>query len=361
MKLLVGQTGAPTAVVNRSLWSFVATVATQAELLGCHGGPNGLVCGDWTAMSADFPRDAPGSVLGGGRRRMASEDIALIVENCSRQEVDGMALVGGNGTMSLLEAIQAEAQRRDVDLRVVGIPKTIDNDLAGVDAAPGYASAASFVARTVSAMGRDHAAMRSIEPVRIVETMGRSVGWLALAGTYPIDPGFQADLVLIPELGWDQDAFLEQVSDVLTRRGRVLIVVSEGVAPELTKAPVDAANHTTLITGGLSRVLADLVQDRLNLPARGEILGTAQRSATWAVSRYDADIAARSAQHAAQLLITGDQSGVMATPTGESVALSDVGGLVRSVPDHWRTTDPTHLSEFHDWLKPLIQPLIEEN
>lgn len=141
----------------------------------------------------------------------------------------------------------------------------------------------------------------------------------------------------------------------------MLIVVSEGVAPELTKAPVDAANHTTLITGGLSRVLADLVQDRLNLPARGEILGTAQRSATWAVSRYDADIAARSAQHAAQLLITGDQSGVMATPTGESVALSDVGGLVRSVPDHWRTTDPTHLSEFHDWLKPLIQPLIEEN
>lgn len=371
MKLLIGQTGAPTAVVNRSLGGFLtATAGHRVEFV--RGGPDALVDGNPHSKESGQSPDArtiasAGSWLGGGRRAITAADISTTVDRLVSEHVDGVALIGGNGTMALLNALAAEAGRQSAGINFIGIPKTIDNDLTGTDHTPGFPSAARFLARTVTDLGRDHAAMAAIERVRIVETMGRDTGWLALAATYARhDPEFAADLVLIPELAFSADDFLDRVRATVDAKGRALVVVSEGVAPELTSQPVHARNHTQLIHGGLSRALAGLVAERLSLTARGEVIGTLQRSASMSVSAIDDAEARAVGRIAGEWLVSDDgprQAMVCLSPDRDGgyrsryvpADLAEVGGIGRPVPDSWRHHEPTRLSSFHDWLEPLIE------
>ncbi|MFV0407156.1 MAG: 6-phosphofructokinase [Propioniciclava sp.] len=361
MELLIGHTGAPTAVLNRSVAGFIEE-ASDCRIRAFRDGPDGLLSGDWMPVEVSTLPDEsrPGSHLGGGRRSTTEADITKMVDRIESAGINALVLIGGNGTMALLHAIEAAAHRRGLALSCVGIPKTIDNDLLGTDPAPGYASAASFVARTVADSARDHAAMRSIEPVRIIETMGRSTGWLTLAGSFAFDSEFRAHMVWLPEQQWDPEAFLRHVDSCLSRHDRALVVVSEGVAPDLTEDPIQDSNHATLLRGGVARTLAALVSAALDVPARGEVLGTIQRSASWAVSRFDAEVARESGRRAAALVRAGT-SGVMADASGQPHPLGVVAGAVRSVPTRWRTPDPEDLSDFHAWLRPLISPLVHLN
>ena len=376
MKVLIGQTGAPTAVVNRSLGGFLGAVEGH-QVAVVRGGPDALVNGPHPLL-ADFAADevpgpetftAAGSWLGGGRRSIDARDVTAIVERLVTSEVVGVSLIGGNGTMALLVALAVETQRQGAEINFVGIPKTIDNDLAGTDHTPGFPSTARFLARTVTDLVRDHAAMAGVEQVRIVETMGRDTGWLALAATYARhDPGFAPDLVLLPELEFSAEEFLNRVAAVVEAKGRALVVVSEGVAPELSRQPIHDRNHTQLIHGGLSRALATLVAERLGLTARGEVIGTVQRSASSAVGAIDAREAEAVGRLAGEWLLAPDgPRDVMVSLTPDRspdyrsdftpVDLAEVGGVVRSVPTEWRHHDPTRLEAFHDWLQPLIDPV----
>ncbi|WP_129667253.1 6-phosphofructokinase [Phytoactinopolyspora endophytica] len=378
MRVLLGQTGAPTAVVNRSVAGFLRGAGPH-EVMVARGGPDALVAGRFEKLAdVGFPpgveRDG-GSWLGGGRRATSPADVDAIVTELERHCVDGIGLIGGNGTMALLAAVAGRARERAVGLRVVGIPKTIDNDLLGVDHAPGFASAARYLTTVLPDMARDHRAMTSVEPVRIVETMGRAAGWLALAATLPRDPEHPVHRVFTPEQAFDRDGFLRDVRALVGRHGRALVVVSEGYAPELTDAPVHATNHTTLITGGVARELAAMVASELALPARGEVLGVAQRCASALASGVDAVEAELVGYEAARLLIGSGSRvcgggpdgavmvGIERVPGAEYavtyplVPLNDVIGLTRTVPDRWRTSEPLDLRSFHDWLTPLVCPV----
>lgn len=370
MRLVIGQTGAPTAVVNRSVAGFLER-ACGHEVLLARGGPDALVRAALDPLLPDgLPADEVergGSWLGGGRRATTPTDVDAIVSGLAERGVEGLCLVGGNGTMALLDAVAQRAAERGVALRTVGVPKTIDNDLDGVDHAPGFASAARYVSTVVQDIARDHRAMTSIEPVRVVETMGRATGWLALAATLPVagDDEHVVHRVLLPELGFDVEEFLADVAGLVEGRGRALVVVSEGVAADLTALPVHAANHTTLLVGGVARRLAELVTTRLGLPARGEVLGVAQRCASHLVSAADAREAAEVGRLAAGTLL--DRSAPTAVMVGVQrrpgpgyrahhplVPLADVASRVRTVPERWRRRDPADLGDFHTWLAPLV-------
>ncbi|WP_022885824.1 6-phosphofructokinase [Glaciibacter superstes] len=374
MRLAIAQTGAPTAVVNRSLDGFLSA-SVGNDVVAILGGATGLLNDRVRAItradvsSSELQR--VGSWLGGGRFSVGENDLSAMVDTLVRHRVDGLAIIGGNGTMALLEAISKTASARGMALRCVGIPKTIDNDIVGVDHTPGFASAARYLARTVTDLARDQSAMGNVEPVRIVETMGRSTGWLALAASYARhDPEFAADLVLIPETTFELPHFLARVEDIVEQRGRALVVVSEGVAPELTLQPVHDTNHTRLIQGGISRVLAGEVRENLGFAARGEVIGTLQRSASTAISAVDAEEAKTVGAIAATWLTSGEHTDVMvgievadsATAAPETyvasftpISLGTVAGHVRAVPEMWRESDPQQLSTFYDWLDPLIR------
>lgn len=367
MRLLIGQTGAPTAVVNSSLRGFLEA-ASGHEVLALRGGPDGLVDGQFTPITLD---DVPvaaarqgGSWLGAGRRAVTTDDLDAALAVLAAHRIDGIALIGGNGTMALLRALADRAAAVNHPLCVVGIPKTVDNDLEGIDHSPGFASAARYLTRVVPDLARDHAAMSAVEPVRIVETLGRSVGWLALAATWHRDdPAHAPHLVLLPEVRFDRAAFLDRIADSVATHGRAFVVTSEGAAAELTDEPFEAVNHTRILLGGVSRVLARLVTTELGVAARGEALGMVQRSAGALASDVDRLEATEAGRQAAKLLAdraTGLMVGLHRVSdhpysTGyDPVPLARVAGRTRAVPARWRTTDPADLDSFHDWLEPLL-------
>jgi ATP-dependent phosphofructokinase / diphosphate-dependent phosphofructokinase len=368
MRLLIGQTGAPTSVVNASLRGFVEAAAVGHEVLAIRGGPDGLVDGRFRPVTvADLPGEVTrrgGCCLGAGRRAVTQDDLDVVLGVLAAHRVDGLALIGGNGTMALLHALGQRARAAGQPLCLVGIPKTVDNDLVAIDHSPGFASAARYLTQVVPDLARDHAAMSAIEPVRIVETLGRSVGWLALAATWHRDdPAHAPHLLVLPESLFDTDDFLGQVTNSLTRHGRAFVVTSEGAAGELTTEPFHATNHTQILMGGISRTLAGLVTAELGVAARGEALGMVQRCAGALASEVDRQEAAEAGRQAAKLL--GDQAtavmvGVQRTgsdpyTTGyQPVPLAEVAGQVRPVPPQWRTTTPTELGDFYQWLAPLL-------
>ena len=367
MRLLIGQTGAPTSVVNASLRGFLEGAAGH-EVFALRGGPDGLVDGRFTPVSlADVPPAVTGrggSWLGAGRRAVTSEDLDTAVAMLAEHRIDGVSLIGGNGTMALLRALTERAEAAGLPLRTVGIPKTVDNDLAAVDHCPGFGSAARYLTKVVPDLARDHAAMRAIEPVRIVETLGRSVGWLALAATWHReDPEHAPHLVLLPEVPFDRAEFLDRVADSLATNGRAFVVVSEGAASELTDEPFQAVNHTRILLGGVSRTLAALVSAELGVVARGEVLGMVQRCAGALASEVDRQEATEVGRQAARLLAdraSGVMVGLHRAATGpytaryDPVPLAAVAGQTRSVPEPWRTGDPNELNDFYEWLTPLV-------
>jgi ATP-dependent phosphofructokinase / diphosphate-dependent phosphofructokinase len=376
MRIAIGQAGAPSTVVDQTVLGIVEGLSGH-EVLAVRGGPDGLVNGVLDVVTLeDLPGPGPrgGSWLGAGRRSMTPEDVGRSVEVLVDHGVDALALIGGNGTMALLDAVANSAARLAPGLRVVGVPKTIDNDVLYTDHAPGFASAARYLTSVVPDLARDQHAMQGVEPIRVVETLGRAVGWLALAATWHRDdPEHAPDIVLLPELQLDEEAVVRRVDEVLTRRGRAFLVVSEGVRLGDECERFDAMNHTTLLHGGVARRLAAALSSVLGIQARGEVLGMVQRSASRLASVVDVREAFDIGLSAAGLL-TGRPSGaldisngteaVMVTIVREpsevyavrhaTVPLAAVAGRTREVPDEWRTDDPAALDDFYRWLAPLL-------
>lgn len=360
MRFAIVQTGAPTAVVNRSIRGYLDSMAGENVIFGV-GGPDGLVERSFSSVSSD-PQDLlrPGSLIGSGRRSVTSGDLTIICDNLLAENIKGLALIGGNGTMSLTAALAQEARTRNLPLSFVGIPKTIDNDLAVIDHSPGFASASRFLSQSITDISRDHEAMAGVEQVRIVETMGRDTGWLALAATYHRhDPAFKADLVLIPEIGFEEQWLLEEVETTLHNRGRALIVTSEGVAPHLTNQPVKERNHTQLIQGGLARKLAGLIADSLQVTTRGEVLGTIQRCSSAFIGTRDSREAEALGYAAGTWLKRTDPGGstmfgINGNDAVTQFPLEKIAGQIKSVPPRWQTSSLDKLEDFYDWLEPLM-------
>lgn len=360
-RVAVLQAGGPTAVLNTSLHGFVNATGDDVDLLAVHGGPAGLVAGhlgplDRGQVARDHRR--AGALLGAGRLPVGDEQLDRAVDNLVAHDVVGLALHGGNGTMSLALALSRRAADRGHHLAVVGVPKTVDNDLVATDRAPGYASAARFVARAVRDLADDQRAMGGLEDVRLVETLGRDVGWVAMASHLARREGVAPHLVLVPERPDSVDGVVEQVIELRRLHGPVTVVVAEGALPELLGHTFQQPTYDRPLLGGVSRLLADRLRDAAGHVVRADVLGMIQRSATAQVSpadRRDADAVGK----AAARVLADDRPGVMvgldrhgATTT---VPLETVAGTSRPVPACWLGPDPTSCpTDFLDWLAPLV-------
>jgi len=360
VRVLVGQFGGPTAVLNASLFGAWETLhAAGAEAVGVRGGARGLQAGDWPLLRGappDWLLTTPGAALGAGRQAVSPAEVGEVVLRLRGAGVGACLLMGGNGTMGLARALA------DAGLPAAGVPKTIDNDLAGTDHAPGYPSAAAFVAAATADLAADLRAMAGFEDVRLIEVMGRRAGWLAgaavLARRHPED---MPQRILLPEVPVDPDALAADVAALHRRDGSVLIVVAEGVCGRdgtpLGLQALDATGDTQVLGAAGGRLAAEL-RRRLPLTVRAESLGFLPRCLGSAAVGRDRAEARELGSRAAEALLAG-RSGVMAAiaPRRDAeeetryveVPLHEAAGRERPLPPGMRDLGPA----FRAWLLPL--------
>ena len=378
--LLIIQGGGPTAVFNASLAGIVTEALAQrriGRILGAHSGMAGLSRGDVLDLShlssGDLAaiRNSPGATLGSSRFKPTEEDLVRVVEHLRRLEIRHVIFMGGNGTMRGAEIVRAFCRAQQLDVQIMGVPKTIDNDIAATDRCPGFASAARFVAQSTLDLAMD---IRSLpQPVSIFETLGRDVGWLAASGTLASAHADDAPhLVLVPEVPFVQDTFLGYLDDVVRRLGWAVVIVSEGIAygdgtpvfQQETPGP-DGARNRPLI-GGVAQYLSGVVAANLGIRCRSEkpgLLGRSSMAYVAAQDRADAELVGRQgvrcllAGHTDQMVALLPLSGHAAC-SYELVSLAKAGGAPRSLPAEWLSHDRLAVNDaFRDYVRPLVGPL----
>ena len=378
-KLLVGQTGGPTAVINASLAGIIhAGQQRPGRILGMRHGLEGLfgqVWSDLTDLSAEqvaLLAQTPAAALGSSRYKLADGDYARALAICRAQGIDQLVLIGGNGTMHVCQQLAALARSEGVDLQVIGVPKTIDNDLMVTDHTPGYGSAARFLALAVRDTGRDLEAMNTFDDALILEALGRHTGWLAAAAALLREDDMDAPhLIYVPEIAFNEAAFVEEARQIHSRYGHVFVVVGEGIRYAdgtfvgQQNAPLDAMGRVLYSAAqGASTYLAALLRDHLGWqtrPLRPSLIG---RDFSACVSLVDRDEAFRVGVEAVRCLDAGD-SGVMVTlerAAGQpyaaqmgTVPLAEVAGKEKLLPRVYMNAAGTMVtSAFADYARPLI-------
>lgn len=378
--LVVGQSGGPTVVINRSLAGVLEEAAGSEKLARILGLANGIE-GALKEELIDLQRQpraiidgllsTPASALGSCRRKLSPQDYERILRVFRAHDVRFFLYIGGNDSMDTACQIEQMARLEQYDLRVVGIPKTIDNDLVHTDHCPGYGSVARYVAHTTMDIAADLRSMRTFMQVYVLEVMGRNAGWIAAAASLASRLGREIPLVLcFPEVLFDANAFLERVQRVQREHGYVVVVASESLraadgehlAGNGGVATVDAFGHKVL--SGVGDQLVALVREELGLASRSERPGTAQRSAMAHASPVDQQEAQEAGRAAVRLALAG-RSGVMVTLnrlasdpyqcTTGAVALEEVASRERLLPEEYLDSFGVQPA-FRAYAEPLIGP-----
>jgi 6-phosphofructokinase len=376
--LVVGQSGGPTAVINCSLLGVVEEALKQPSIGSVLGLVNGIE-GAIEENLLDLDRQpasileglcrTPASALGSCRRKLSPADYERILEVFRAHDIRYFLYIGGNDSMDTCLQMESLARAEGYDLRVIGIPKTIDNDLPHTDHCPGYGSVARWVAQSVMDIGKDLLSMRTFMSVYVLEVMGRNAGWIAAAAGLANRPNDPLPLVIcLPEQPFNRAQFLEQVSQRHREFGCALVVTSEAlrsaggqlVADEAAATVVDAFGHKVVY--GAGDFLARMIQGELGLKCRSERPGTVQRAATACVSPVD-QAEAREAGRAAVRLALADRSGLMVTLerlssepyrcTTGAVPLQDVASRERLLPSEFMAPFGV-TSAFLSYAAPLI-------
>lgn len=358
--------GGPTAVWNASLAGLVLEsrrVAGLPRLYGARWGMAGLLREEWVDLEAQPEElvarvgETPGSAIGSSRHAMQEDDYGRAAEVLRRNEIRVVFLNGGNGTMRTARRLQEAAGER---VQVIGIPKTIDNDIPGTDHTPGYGSAARFFAHAARDAGEDNRSLPS--PVMVLETLGRDTGWItaatALARTLPDDA---PHLTYLPERPIALEAICGHVRAIVAKWGRCVITVCEGQKDELGN-PFGAdvqrdRDGRQRLAANLGHTLAGLIQERTGLRTRSEKPGLTGRSSGVLASERDrADAfacgaaAARAAREGARgCMVRLDHSG----ETG-LVSLEQVTPGLREFPQEWINAEGNGVTkEYLEWVRPL--------
>ncbi len=326
--LAVGQSGGPTAVINATLVGVLQEARTHAAIENVYGlrhGVEGLLKEDLMDLGGagddllERIRTTPAAALGSCRRKLRPDDYARILEVFRAHNVRFFLYNGGNDSMDTSQRIADLAEREGYELRVIGVPKTIDNDLMYTDHSPGFGSAARYCALSVRDMGRDVEAMAGYDRVALYESMGRHAGWLTAASClgkeHEIDP---PHLVYLPEVPFSEERFLDDVSRCFVKFGFATVAVAEmlktaeGEIVGLSEATVNSDSFGHIIVAGSANYLARRVRERLGIKARANRPGTLQRSSMIAASTVDREEAYRVGQAAVREAL-GGASGVMIT------------------------------------------------
>ena len=384
--LLVGQSGGPTAVINGSLYGVLTESIRHPESIGrvygMRNGIEGFLEGhyvDLTARLSEKEQQAllytPGAFLGSCRYKLPEEltdpVYPRLFEAFLGMNIGYVLYIGGNESMDTVSKLSRYAASVHSDIRFIGIPKTIDNDLVLTDHTPGFGSAAKYVASTVREICID-ASVYHTESVTVVEIMGRNTGWLTAACA--LARRFENDnpvMIFLPETPFDQEAFLSGVSEQLRLRKNVTVCVSEGIRDkngtficEYSGAQgTDAFGHRMLT--GCGKYLENLIRERLGIKVRSIELNVSQRCCSSSLSDTDLQEAVLAGKKGV-LFALDKKTGVMVTLrrtahspyaiTCQAEDVENICNLEKTVPANWITEDGSDIKqELKDYLFPLIQ------
>ena len=386
---VVGQSGGPTAAINATLAGVIkGALAAKNEgiidtLFGMRNGIEGFLQESLINLTEIFSderkleilKQTPSAALGSCRKKMKSpeadpETYEKLIEIFKKYNIRYFFYIGGNDSMDTVSKLSQFASEHDYEMRVVGVPKTIDNDLAATDHTPGFGSAAKFVATTMKELIRD-ISVYSMKAVTIVEVMGRDAGWLTASAALPVISGGKApDLIYLPERSFDPEKFIESINELQKDHPALLVAVSEGirfadgryVGEGLGGRKVDAFGHVAL--SGAGKVLEDLVKERVGCKVRSIELNLPQRCAAHIASLTDITESVGVGSAAVKYATEG-KTGVMATidrANGEEYSVSygayniaEIANAVKTVPDEYINETSDGITEAGiNYLKPLI-------
>ena len=379
--VLVAQSGGPTAVINASL----AGVITEALNYDCieeiYGGLNGIEgilneqlidLAEESQQTVRGLRYTPSSALGTCRYKLKSEqDFAKLLSVFKAHNIRFFFYIGGNDSQDTADKISSYAAANNYEMRVIGIPKTVDNDLVMTDHCPGYGSVVKYLATAVRELSLDHEAMGNHDLVSIVEVMGRNAGWIAAGTTIAKRRNMPEDaphIILLPEVAFNPEYFLAQVQECLKKNKYCLVVASEGITDAngnyvASTNVQDSFGHSQL--GGVGEYLQNLVASRLGVKARSCKIGHEQRAASHCSSLADSNEAFMCGQAAVKAAVAGESAKMVALVRGDTeryscettlVDLKDVANGVKHFPESWIADDKISISyQFNKYILPLIQ------
>ena len=381
---IIGQSGGPTAVINASAQGVIQT-ALKADcitrVLGAAHGIKGVLedklydMGQEDSAELDLLKFTPSSALGSCRYKLADPDVndtdyRRILEVFKKYDVRYFFYNGGNDSMDTCNKISKYMQKVGYECRIMGVPKTIDNDLNGTDHCPGFASAAKYIATSCAEVWQD-AHVYDTGMVTIIEIMGRHAGWLAGSAALASLTGCGPDLVYLPETDFDMERFLADVKSVYDQNGNCLVAVSEGIhyadgtfVSEAKTSATDGFGHAQL--GGLASHLASAVKEAFGVKVRGIELSLLQRCGAHLDSKTDAEEALLAGSAAVQAAVEGFTDKMVAFRCTRSEdgyrcetilePLDIVANFEKKVPREWINEAGNGVNQqFIDYLLPLIQ------
>ena len=381
---IIGQSGGPTSVINASAYGVIDTALKSGaitQVLGAEHGIKGVLNDRLFDMGLEDPEElallkyTPASALGSCRYKIADPakddtDYKRILEVFRKHNVRYFFYNGGNDSMDTCNKISKYMQKVGYDCRVMGVPKTIDNDLFGTDHCPGFASAAKYIATSCMEVYQD-ARVYDTGMVCIMEIMGRHAGWLAGAAALATAYGAGPDLVYLPEVDFDMDKFLADVDRIYKEKGNCMVAVSEGIhyadgtfVSEAKTSATDGFGHAQL--GGLAAHLASVVKEKTGAKVRGIELSLLQRCGAHLASETDIEESVMSGKAAVENAVAGitdKMVGFQCTRDNgkyicktELLNLTDVANTEKKVPLEWINKEHNGVEQpFIDYVLPLIQ------
>lgn len=389
--MIVGQSGGPTAVINGSLYGVVSEGFKHPESIehvyGMINGIEGFLSNQIMDMhpllkngDLELIRTTPGSYLGSCRYKLP-EDLnnpvyPELFQKFEDYNIGYFFYIGGNDSMDTVSKLSRYAAKIQSPIRVIGVPKTIDNDLVETDHTPGFGSAAKFVATTVREIAIDASVYDNKKSVTIVEIMGRHAGWLTAASA--LARKFEGDnpvLIYLTEVAFNQEDFLEKVKKALETTPNLVVCVSEGIndgngtfiCEFASDVGVDTFGHKMLTGSG--KYLENLIKEKLGVKVRSVELNVSQRCSSSCLSKTDLDEADHSGAFAVNAALNGETGKMISfvrtntSPYELSFSTADVNIICnqeKAVPLSWITKDGSDVTdEFIRYAAPLIQGSVD--
>ena len=384
---IIGQSGGPTSVINASAYGVIRTSLGDANITKVYGAAHGIRgvlddvlydMGQEDAKELELLLHTPSSALGSCRYKLKDSEVddtdyKRILEIFKKYDVRYFFYNGGNDSMDTCNKISKYMQKVGYECRIMGVPKTIDNDLWGTDHCPGYGSAARFVATTCMEIFQD-ARVYDTGMVCIIEIMGRHAGWLTAAASLATAMGSGPDLIYLPERPFDIETFKADVKRVFNATSNCIVAVSEGIHDKDGKliaeygaanSRVDAFGHKQL--GGLAATLGGILQAEGFAKVRPIELSLLQRCAAHCASQTDINEAFMAGKAAVECAVSGITDKMVGFARGKDangdytcsiklMDLTDVANTEKKVPDEWINAEGNGLlPAFIDYALPLIQ------
>ena len=394
-KLIVGQSGGPTSVINGSLAGvyYGAKKSGFDKVYGMVNGIEGLLNENIVDLDDYFEdknnlellKRTPSSFLGTCRFKLGSykeheDTYEKVFEILDKHSIDSFIYIGGNDSMDTVESLSDYAKLKNKRQNFIGVPKTIDNDLPITDHCPGFGSACKYIATTLREIIQDNNCYGNTKPtVAIVEIMGRHAGWLTSAAALAKDDSCSGvDAIYLPEIPFNMDTFVEETKELLKKKACITIAVSEGIKTEDdqfvcelsdTNLLVDSFGHKEL--AGCAEILSKVLKEKLGVKTRAITLSTLQRAAAHLASKTDLDEAYNCGKKGAELAFKGE-SGKMVymnrvsdNPYKIKYEVFDdihkIANIEKKIPLEWIDVDNNYVKEeLVNYLKPLIQGEVKQ-